>query len=111
MLHPARCAAELRVACCSWVCAAFGVLDDNVAEGDLDAGKETGTDKDTRRQTLKQHFEALAGKVIAWETCAETEVCRASALARHQVLANGTSIVVLEDGTIVRARADRYDTG
>ena len=29
--HPAKCAVELSVTCCSWVRVAFGVLDDNVA--------------------------------------------------------------------------------
>ncbi|MYA59564.1 MAG: hypothetical protein F4X40_03250 [Chloroflexi bacterium] len=49
----AKCAIELPVACRSWIRAAFGALDDNVAGSDLDAGNETGIDKDTRRQTPK----------------------------------------------------------
>ena len=51
--QPAKCTDELSVACCSWVRAAFGALDDNVAGSNLDAGNEMGTDKDTRRQTPK----------------------------------------------------------
>ena len=60
----AKCAIELPVTCRSWIRAAFGALDDNVARSDLDAGNETGIDKDTRRQTPKN---TLRG--VGWQRC------------------------------------------
>lgn len=109
-LRPAKCAAELRGVCCSWVRAAFGVLDDNVVIAIWTQDTKWAPTK-TRGA---RHEKTLRG--VGWQGHRLENLRRNGSVPRIGArptsgFGEWNSIVVFEEGTIVRARVDEHDTG